>query len=163
MRVRDAVPEDAEAMAAVHVRAWQEAYPHVFPAESLATLDIPFRARSWRERIAGGDRILVTDEVGGFASVGPSRDADVAGAGEVYAIYVAPERWGTGEGRALMEAAMEVLRTEGFEDAVLWVLDDNPRARRFYERAGWAEDGAVKEDVFLGTRVREVRYRVSLR
>jgi GNAT superfamily N-acetyltransferase len=163
MRVRDAVPGDAEAIATVHVRAWQEAYGHVFPAEALGGLDVPSRVRHWRERIARGDRILVTDDVGGFASIGASNDAEAAGAGEVYAIYVTPERWGTGEGRALMAAAMEALRADGFEEAVLWVLDDNPRARRFYERAGWATDGGVKDDMFLGTRVGEVRYRVSLR
>jgi RimJ/RimL family protein N-acetyltransferase len=44
----------------------------------------------------------------------------------------------------------------------LWVLEDNPRARRFYEAAGWSTDGRTKEDEFLDTRVREVRYRIAL-
>jgi hypothetical protein len=43
------------------------------------------------------------------------------------------------------------------------VLEDNPRARRFYELAGWSVDGAVKQDEFLETLVREVRYRIELR
>jgi hypothetical protein len=55
-----------------------------------------------------------------------------------------------------------LLRADGFEEAVLWVLDDNPRARRFYELAGWRLNGAVKEDTFLDTPVREVRYRIAL-
>ena len=44
---------------------------------------------------------------------------------------------------------------------MLWVLDDNPRARRFYELAGWRLDGGVKEDTF-DTLVREVRYRIAV-
>ncbi len=163
MRVRDAVPADAEVIADVHVRAWQEAYPHVFPAEALDRLDPAPRARHWREGIRSGWTVLVTEDGSGFASVGPARDDDAAGAGELYAIYVAPERWGTGAGRALMEAAAGALGAAGFSEAVLWVLEDNPRARRFYEGAGWTLDGAVKEDEFLGTRVREVRYRRSVR
>jgi GNAT superfamily N-acetyltransferase len=163
MLVRGAVPGDAEAIATVHVRSWQGAYPHVFPAEALARLDASRRAAYWRGRIVAGDTVLVTEEVTGFASVGPSRDPDAEGLGELYAIYVTPEHWDTGAGRGLMDAAVEALREAGFAEAVLWVLEDNPRARRFYERAGWTVDGAVKEDEFLGTRVREVRYRISLR
>ena len=161
MRVRDAVPADAEAIAAVHVRAWQVAYAHVFPPERLAALDQATRARRWREGLESGWNALVIDDASGFVSVGPSRDVD--GEGELYAIYVDPEHWGTGRGRVLMDAALEALREDGFEEATLWVLDDNPRARRFYEAAGWTLDGAVKEDEHLDTPVREVRYRISLR
>lgn len=161
MLVRAAVPEDAEAIAVVHVRAWQAAYAHVFPPEKLTGLDVAARARQWQEGLESGWKVLVTDDLSGFAGVGPSRDVD--GEGELYAIYVAPEHWGTGRGRALMDAALAALREDGFEEATLWVLEDNPRARRFYQAAVWALDGAVKEDEFLDTPVREVRYRISLR
>jgi GNAT superfamily N-acetyltransferase len=163
MEVRAAVPGDAEAIAAVHVAAWQEAYAHVFEPGALAALDPAPRTRHWREGIRSGWTVLVADDGSGFVSVGPARDADEPELGELYAIYVTPERWGTGVGRALMAAALEALRDGDFSEAVLWVLEDNPRARRFYERAGWALDGAAKEEEFLGTRVREVRYRISLR
>ena len=160
MRVRKEVHEDADAIAAVHVRAWQEGYVHVFPPEKLAGLDEAARARQWREGLESGWQTLVLEDVSGFVGVGPSRDAE--GEGELYAIYVHPDHWGTGRGRALMERGLEELRAQGFEQATLWVLEDNPRARRFYEAAGWATDGATKEDEFLGTPVREVRYRISL-
>jgi GNAT superfamily N-acetyltransferase len=163
MLVRAAAPEDAEGIATVHVQSWQVAYAHVFPAEALARLDASRRAAHWRDGIASGWKVLVTDDLSGFASFGPARDPDCAGAGELYAIYVTPESWGTGVGRMLMAAALDELRSAGHDEAVLWVLEDNPRARRFYERGGWATDGATKEDDFLETRVREVRYRISLR
>jgi ribosomal protein S18 acetylase RimI-like enzyme len=161
MLVRDATPEDAEAIAGIHVRAWQVAYAHVFPPERLAGLDEAARARRWREGLESDWSALVTEDLSGFVSVGPSRDEE--GEGELYAIYVSPENWGTGRGRILMEAALAALREAGFEEATLWVLDDNPRARRFYEAAGWYTDGATKEDEFLDTPVSEVRYRISLR
>ena len=96
----------------------------------------------------------------GFASCGESRDA--TGEGELYAIYALPEAWGSGAGPALMAAALEELRHSGFATASLWVLEDNPRARRFYEREGWSSDGGRREEEFLGVPITEVRYRFML-
>jgi GNAT superfamily N-acetyltransferase len=95
-----------------------------------------------------------------FASVGPDRDD--ATRGELYAIYALPEAWGTGAGHALMDEAVAALRDAGHADAVLWVLADNPRARRFYEREGWSADGTTKSEEWLGLTVAEVRYRRAL-
>ncbi len=161
--IRDATPADAEALARVHVATWQAAYAHVFPAEELAAIDIEARVEHWRGILTTSEgTTLVAErdgEVIGFSGVGPGRDG--AG-GELYAIYVRPDYWDSGAGRELMEAAEAHLRAQGSEEAFLWVLDDNPRARRFYERAGWSTDGGVKEDDFLGVRVREIRYRKRL-
>ena len=61
-----------------------------------------------------------------------------------------------------MAAALAALRAGGFVSASLWVLEDNPRARRFYEREGWTLDGERREEEFLGAPVTEVRYRITL-
>jgi RimJ/RimL family protein N-acetyltransferase len=61
-----------------------------------------------------------------------------------------------------MRAGLAAMRARASGDAVLWVLEDNPRARRFYEREGWALDGERKDDEYLGIRVAEVRYRIPL-
>lgn len=110
--------------------------------------------------------MLVVDrdeEVAGFAFLGPARvgDIDAEDVGELYAIYVVPEAWGSGIGRALMARVLVQLREEGFREAILWVLEDNPRTRRFYELAGWHADGGVKDEEWLGTAVREIRYRIA--
>ncbi len=168
MNVRDAVPADAAAIADVHIRTWQEAYAHVFPAERLAALDGRRieREQSWRDTIEARvprRHVLVSEDaerVGGLASVGSADEDETLG--ELYAIYVLPEEWGRGSGPALMAEALERLRGEGFAEAVLWVLDDNPRARAFYEREGWALDGAARDGTHLGTGTREVRYRIAL-
>ena len=164
MQVRRARPDDAAAIADVHVRTWQVAYEHVFGAERLATLD-PERRRDWWERSirSGREPVFVADAGDGvvaFANVGASQDADAGG--QLYAIYALPEAWGTGAGHALMEACIGALRDAGYGDAILYVLEDNPRARRFYEREGWSLDGRTKTDEFLGVPVEEVRYRIRL-
>jgi GNAT superfamily N-acetyltransferase len=89
----------------------------------------------------GGGRIV------GFSGFGPSFDEDRTNAtGEVYAIYIEPELIGTGLGRDLFARTQEELRARGFDRATLWVLEANEPARRFYEKAGWRADGALKQE-----------------
>lgn len=156
--IRIGAASDAEAVASVHVRSWQAAYAHVFPAESLAALSVDTRAAQWRRcppLVAEDD-----GEIVGFVSVGASRDDDADG--ELYAIYVDPERWGAGAGAELISAGEARLRELGYRDVVLWVLEDNPRTRRFYEAAGWQLDGGRRPIEVLGISVPEVRYRKRL-
>ncbi len=99
----------------------------------------------------------------GFASFAPSRDEDVpARTGEVPAIYVDPAVLGAGVGRELFEAATVALRDADFAKATLWVLEANALARRFYEKAGWAWDGAVSTHLFDCANEPVVRYSVDL-
>jgi ribosomal protein S18 acetylase RimI-like enzyme len=165
VHVRLAAAADALAIETVRVRGWRTAYRHVFPPDELDTL--PIDPERWRTRLhvpPHGWTTLVCENgngtVLGFASVGPSRDEDSLG--ELYAIYVEPDAWSTGAGRALIAAAEERLAAE-YDSALLWVLEDNPRARRFYERAGWAADGARKAEERFGVRAPEVRYRKDFR
>ena len=158
--IRPARAEDAAAVTDVHTRTWQAAYEHVFGAERLASIDVS-RRRAFAEQSIASGRVAVAekdDRIVGFVAVGPS--TDVEGEGELYAIYVLPEAWGSGAGHGLMDAAKELLR-ESYRDATLYVLDDNLRARRFYEREGWSLDGTTKTDELLGVPVAEVRYRIS--
>jgi ribosomal protein S18 acetylase RimI-like enzyme len=159
--VRRATPEDARPIAEVHVATWRGAYAHVFPAEVLESLSVDAREQGWRQVIADEAMcVYVAEDVArivGFINVGASRDAE--GEGELYAIYVHPEAWGSGAGKALLEAGRAWL-AERFATASLWVLEDNPRARRFYEREGWFLDGE-RTDIVRGIPVSEVRYRLS--
>ena len=98
----------------------------------------------------------VEGKVVGFVAVG--RTHDLEGDGELYAIYVHPDHWDKGLGAALIEAGEQRLRELGHVGAHLWVLDDNPRARRFYELAGWVNDGATRTVTVFGFDVPEVRY-----
>jgi GNAT superfamily N-acetyltransferase len=149
VRVREARHGDELAVAEVHVRSWQEAYRDLMPAEFLAALDP--RERAERYAFGGGDEAPTTlvageEDVLGFVTFGGSRDADAPGLGEVHALYVDPDRHQGGLGRLLMAEARTALRASNFEAAILWVLDGNHRAHRFYEREGWTRDGARREE-----------------
>jgi len=163
VRVRAATGADADAVARVQQETWRVAYAHVFPAEGLGEdfIDV----ERWRRRLIDpppGWSTFVAERDGrlvGFSSVGPSRDE--GGIGELYAIYVDPPEWSTGAGRALLERSEQRLAEE-YHEATLWVLEDNPRARRFYELAGWRTDGARKAEPRWDVSAAEVRYRKRL-
>jgi ribosomal protein S18 acetylase RimI-like enzyme len=161
--VRHARVDDALALGLVHVRAWQAAYRGQMPDDYLDGLRAEERAAGWERglrRDRARDPVLVAERDGcvvGFAVVGAAEDP--RGAGELYAINVDPDHWGTGAGRALLMAAQAELARLGYAEVVLWVLPGNHRARRFYEAAGWVVDGAERSAEVQGVVVPEVRYR----
>jgi len=161
--VRPATPADAERIEHIRIRGWQLAYRHVFPAAALDALELdPARWRRRLEHPPPGWATLVAEARGrvvGFASTGPSRDE--GGIGELYAIYVDPDDWSRGTGRVLITAAEARLAVE-YGEATLWVLEENLRARGFYEAAGWRGDGGRQVVERLGVAAPEVRYRKLL-
>ena len=169
LRIRVAVPADARPIAEIHVRSWQAAYRGQLTDDYLDGLSVDDRLEQHRhslEQPLAEWRTWVAEDGGdaaGFAVTGPSQDADAGDrTGEVYAIYLVPDRVGTGAGRALLEHAVGDLRERGFEAATLWVLETNERARRFYERAGWVHDGTVTTERVDCEMRPTVRYRVEL-
>jgi len=169
VRIRGATPDDAPGIASVQVRSWQAAYAGLMPDEVLDGLSVQRRTEVWRSVVAGrpGEAVLVLEGDGGvegFAHMCAGRDADVdVGTGEVSSIYLLPSAWGKGNGRALMDAAVRRLSTDGYHTAILWVLVTNDRARRFYDAAGWFCDGAEKTELVGGTAsITETRYRRPL-
>jgi ribosomal protein S18 acetylase RimI-like enzyme len=162
--VRRATPEDAAAVAVIQVRGSAWAYRDILPQHEPIEARVARRTLVWRDELAA-DRPRHTfiaerhDDAVGFVTCGPSDDG---ASGEVFAIYLEPAVVGSGVGRALMDHAFASLRTRGFADAVLWVLEENARARQFYERGGWSLDGARKETVRDGHARHEIRYRRAL-
>jgi len=177
IEIRAATPADAAAVAQVRRASWFAAYTGIIDEADIERATGPaaadrireqMRARSWSSTLVAAGPAVV-----GFASFGPERDmlagwpAPVTAAGadgqvaEVYAIYVHPDWWSTGAGRLLMGEALSRLREGSYREVVLWVLERNDRARRFYELAGFTADGAVNILHNLGG-VPEVRYRRDL-
>jgi ribosomal protein S18 acetylase RimI-like enzyme len=161
--VRVALPADAGGIARVHIAAWQVAYRGVFSGDFLGSMDLDVRTGWWEALLLRGQRVtyVVEGPVGivGFCLIG---EGDDEGSGEVFAIYVDPEHWREGMGRALLEASEAHLAADGFERALLWVLEGNGPARAFYERQGWKKGKPIRLETIGGTEITEVRYEKAL-
>jgi len=161
--------DDVPAVSAIRVRGWQAAYAGIVPQDYLDAMDIAEDTARRREFLAGSAgrvRNLVAEEepaapgpVVGWAAFGPYRgEQEGTAVGELYALYVRPDRIGTGAGRALTAAVVAEATRQGRRRLLLWVLADNARARRFYAAAGFAPDGAETVDEIHGVPLRELRY-----
>jgi ribosomal protein S18 acetylase RimI-like enzyme len=167
--VRPAGVPDAAGLARIRLAAWRAAYRGIVPAAVLDALDPDAETARWRTSLStprpAFTRVAIAGSSprAGPATTNPTgRAGEVAGFGEVYAIYVDPEVQGRGIGRALIEAGVRGLTARRFAEAILWVFEANAPARGFYEKMGWAADGAVKPFEIGGAAPLEVRYRRPL-
>lgn len=163
MQLRPAQPEDALAVARVHVRSWQAAYRNILPDDYLDQLRPEDRAAKYDfaslDPVKPHTIVAVEDgSIYGFATTMPVSDSDMPGHGELCALYVDPKQWGKGLGVALVAAARAQMFERGFRNAILWVLTGNVRAERFYQNDGWASDGHHRNATVWGITVDEVRY-----
>ncbi|HKZ05331.1 MAG TPA: GNAT family N-acetyltransferase [Methylomirabilota bacterium] len=164
-RLHRATPEDVRGIASVQVRAWRAAYAGIVPAAFLDALSVDEREARWRRNLAELEAetwVAASDgEVVGWATIGGCRDADATPAlGELWAIYVSPDSWRGGVGRALWEHGRARLASTGCTEAVVWVLADNVPARRFYAALGFAPAPDLTKTIEIGgAPLREVRLR----
>jgi RimJ/RimL family protein N-acetyltransferase len=153
--VRAARPADARGVAELIARcdaSYGEWAPDGWepppPDEELAR-DRLFAGRAWSRVVENGGQVV------GVVSWRP------ADAGALLSwLFVDPSRWGSGLAQELLDAAVSSMRSAGLAEAELWVHDENARARRFYERNGWAPTGEGRSHPRLGLYL--LRYRAEL-
>ncbi|NLD51413.1 MAG: GNAT family N-acetyltransferase [Clostridiales bacterium] len=155
--IRDMGPDDMVGKAYVHWRRWQEAYTGLLDADYLNS-----RPLKQCEQMAfrWPDRTLVAvlnGQIVAFANYGTPAEEDPS-TGEIHAIYVLQAFYGLGIGRALMDVCMQ--RLDSCHSVVLWVLEGNERAIRFYQRYGFLPDGG-RQEVVLGSPRTEIRMRYN--
>src|SRR5450432_3855633 len=139
--IRDATLGDARGIARVHTESWQISYRGILPDTVLDKIDVGQRLAS-RERILAaknGLHLVAYDvthgDIVGFCDAGASRGEPLY-AGEVYAIYFAHHAKRYGLGTEMFERVRDWLPTRGMRSMIVWVLANNPHARRFYEAVG---------------------------
>lgn len=158
--IRKAEPRDADAIADVHHEAWQGAYAGIIPHRALNTM-IGRRGTAWWEnairRAASVLVIEMGEEVVGYATLGRNRARELPQEGEIYELYLRPEYQGLGLGSRLFSAARERLVAHGLNGLVVWALEDNDNALRFYKGAG-GRDVAEGVEVFDAKALRKVAF-----
>ncbi len=154
--------DDRMALSRIYEKSWRFAYQGIIPQDYLD--GIP--AGRWAHAFdRPGTNTLVCEEnrlLIGAVCLCRSRFNRWPEAGEIISIYFLPEWIGFGYGRQLMRSALDELKKQGFRTVFLWTLEDNVRARRFYERIGFICTGDIIEDCIGGKNLREIRYEITL-
>lgn len=150
--------DDRRAISKVYEESWKFAYKGLIPQDYLDSIP----EGNWAKAVdlPGWNTLLMLDGVRivGTSSYCHSRFDDWKDYGEIISIYFLPGYMGKGYGRALLQAAVDKLAEMGCRDILLWVLAENERAKRFYEKNGFAESGAYLNDNIGGKALREVQY-----
>lgn len=161
MLIRQAVAGDRDAITALHLASWQDAYVNELPGEVLRD-EVPgyLRDKWLARRLAGPEVTLVAEAAGTLAGfVCALTDCDPP---LIDNLHVRPDLRGGGTGARLLRSVRTALRAERFGHAYLTVLESNPRALAFYLREGGTDEGPV-EDRLAGRPVRARRVGFALR
>jgi len=161
--VRPAVDADVDEIVRIQAETWRLVYADLLPPAALDALTGDDARSTWHDAVAAGDPFHVFVALEGEWTVGFCAAAHYAGQdglaiAEVSTLLVEP-RWGRrGHGGRLLAVAGAALRRAGSQEGRAWVPEADTASRRFYDRAGWAADGAVRT-LDTGERtVREIRH-----
>lgn len=150
--------DDKFAISRIYEEGWRFAYKDIIPQDYLASIPsghwVPYLDKE-------GVHTLVFIENGifvGTSSYCESRFSAFKGMGEIISIYFLPEHIGKGYGKKLLNTVIHELAKLGYRDIFLWALEENHRARKFYERAGFILSGNYLDENIGGKKLREIQY-----
>lgn len=159
MEIRYITPNDSLVeISDIYEKSWKSAYQGMIPQSYLDSIP----AGRWADRlhIAGMHNLILVEngKMIGTASFCKSRWEAYRDYGEIVSIYFLPDYMGKGYGKFLLDKCIKELKKLGFRNVLLWVLEDNRRARKFYEKNGFACAEVFMEDNIGGEDIREVLY-----
>jgi Acetyltransferases len=148
------------------VAAWKAAYKGIMPDDYLEALSTEKRTQRVKASIAENNESIylffVDGKPGGTAILNQYRGEGASDAdGEISAFYFLPEHWGHGFGKRAMDFCLNCLARRGYGNIRLWVLEENVRARRFYEKCGFAFDG-TRSRIHVGKPLMDLRYQKTI-
>ena len=159
MEIRPINPTDDRLLISnIYEESWKFAYKNIIPQSYLDSIP----AGRWASGIdKEGMHNFVVVQNGqyiGTSGFCRSRLPELSDFGEIVSIYLLPEYIGKGYGKRLLDAVVSQLKEIGFNDIFLWVLEENSRARRFYEKSGFSESGRHMDINIGGKELREIQY-----
>ncbi len=145
-------------IADIYVSSWKVAYQGIIPQDYLDALE----GSPWVQLLSQGvhDSYVVIDDGRyiGTSCIGGARDQAMAGWGEIFSFYLLPEYFGAGYAYPLLQSVLQALTKAGYSNIYLWVLEDNMRARSFYEKNGFNSNGDTTTLNIGGKELKELRY-----
>lgn len=150
--------DSREEISNIYEQSWKYAYKDIIPQDFLDSIPVGQWCRAFDNPERYTLVMLDGDKIIGTSSYCKSRFDNYRDWGEIISIYFLPEYMGKGYGKSLLEQAVAELKNMGFKTIFLRVLEDNHRARRFYEKCGFKNSGEYYDDNIGGKQLRELQY-----
>ena len=161
--IREAEVQDSARIAEIEVKSCRFAYKDIVPEEHLFKEFTVERRIPVYESWIGEKRfeLYVYEDSGsgvikGMMGIGRCEDEDKENAFELHFIYVDPDYLRLGIGSEMLMLFEKKGKERGFEEFVIWVLEENQLGKSFYEKHNYSLDG--KEKIFKRWNKREIRY-----
>lgn len=156
MEIRYLLPtDDLYEISNVYEQSWRYAYKGIIPQSYLDRIPVG----QWARQDERHTLVAVEDNrIIGTSSFSKSRFSKYEDYGEIISIYFLPEYIGRGYGVSLLHRATEELEKLGYGCILLWVLQDNHKARRFYEKNGFVRSSEEKLANIGGKDLKEIMY-----
>lgn len=156
--IRKAKINDKEAIAGIYVNSWKFAYKGIVPQEYLDDLSVERYLQRLVDKTQLDEYLLVfRGQVIGLTKIIDCRDSDKQACAEIQTIYLLPSFIGKGYGNIILRWLLKYTQSAGYKNIIVWVLTENVRARKAYERVGFQKD-KVKLVTIGGAELRETRY-----
>ena len=138
MEVREAILKDVETISRIYALSWKEGYRGIISEKYLDALKedywISFFTKGIEEKTIFAKVLLDNNLIIGCIAYGMARESAYEGWGEIYSLYLLPNYYDRGLGSLLINEAMQEFKEAHHKGIYLWVLEENKRARRFYEK-----------------------------
>jgi GNAT superfamily N-acetyltransferase len=166
--IRTVLPEEAYEYTACHIACWRSAYKGIISDDFLDNMlaNQKMIAKEWMQILGEPSDYkffcaVLERKIVGRLILCKSQDEDKPASGQINAFYLLEQCWHKGYGRQMMDYAIITLKRMGYHEIILWVLEENIRARRFYEKCGFLFNGAKKE-IVIGKPLAAIRYAINL-
>ena len=162
MEVKKATIDDVKDISRIHALSWKYAYKGIILQAFLDELKEDYWVSAFvdwiKDKVLTAQILFENSKPIGCVAYGTSRDKSLPDWGEIISLYLLPEYFGKGYGNKLLNSALLDLKELGYESIYLWVLKDNQRARRFYEKNGLQYNNDEYVLDIMGEKLIDVRY-----
>ena len=165
INIRKAIPEDAYNFTVCHISCWQSAYKNIVPQEYLENMlmEKEKRVDKYKNTLANPGNceyycVIYAERMIGFIIINIRHNEDKSSIGEIWAIYLIEEFCGKNYGKILLDFAINELKHMEQNKIILWVFEENHRARHFYEKNNFSYNGIKREVDWYGKPLIELQY-----
>ena len=149
IQIRKVKIGDEKTLAYIQTESWRKAFADIISKEDMEKYaDINKAEEMYRyllkSGVGNGSILLIDDNPHCIAYWDKTREEDMDGYAELICIHSLEDNWGKGYGSMMMEHILKDISAVGFEKVMLWVFEENTRARRFYEKYGFVKTNKTK-------------------